>query len=167
MTTTRQQQVGQLLARLLLLQSAATSLWGQRALGAYAPEQQPGSLISDADYAGPNGGGGGGPGGSPAADECDPDMVGFELVSGYVYTAPKNLIESIPGSLMLTECLETCQANDSCQAVNYETGLCVLFSSNADSNPGKPAGLLLSRGGRRSRLTGRPDISPGISTLGP
>lgn len=101
--------------------------------GAIAAEQ-PGSLISDADYAGPNGGGGGGGGGS---DDCDPDMVGFELVTGYVYSAPKNLIESIPGSLMLTECLETCQANDSCQAVNYETGLCVLFSSNADSNPGE------------------------------
>ncbi|KAJ8682130.1 hypothetical protein QAD02_017922 [Eretmocerus hayati] len=71
------------------------------------------------------------------AEDCDPDMLGFELVTGYVYTAPKNLIETITGSLMLTECLETCQANDSCQAVNYETGLCVLFSSNADSNPGE------------------------------
>ena len=96
------------------------------------PPAQP--IISDADYAGPNGGGGG-------TDECDPDMVGFELVTGYVYSAPKNLIESIPGSLMLTECLETCQANDSCQAVNYETGLCVLFSSNADSNPGESPSL--------------------------
>lgn len=83
--------------------------------------------LSGPDYTGPSAG----------ADECDPEMVGFELVTGYVFTAPTNMLESIPGSLMLTDCLETCQANDSCQAVNYETGLCVLFSSNADSNPGK------------------------------
>ncbi|XP_043499819.1 uncharacterized protein LOC122522651 [Polistes fuscatus] len=82
--------------------------------------------VSGPDYTGPSAG----------ADECDPEMVGFELVTGYVYTAPTNMLESIPGTLMLTDCLETCQANDSCQAVNYETGLCVLFSSNADSNPG-------------------------------
>lgn len=37
---------------------------------------------------------------------------------------------------MLTDCLEACQANESCGAVNYETGLCVLFSSNADKLPG-------------------------------
>lgn len=85
------------------------------------------SALSGPDYTGPSAG----------SDECDPEMVGFELVTGYVYTAPTNMLESIPGTLMLTDCLETCQANDSCQAVNYETGLCVLFSSNADSNPGK------------------------------
>lgn len=85
------------------------------------------SAVSGPDYTGPSAG----------SDECDPEMVGFELVTGYVYTAPTNMLESIPGSLMLTDCLETCQGNDSCQAVNYETGLCVLFSSNADSNPGK------------------------------
>ena len=85
------------------------------------------SGASGPDYTGPSAG----------SDECDPEMVGFELVTGYVYTAPTNLMESIPGTLMLTDCLETCQANDSCQAVNYETGLCVLFSSNADNNPGK------------------------------
>lgn len=43
----------------------------------------------------------------------------------------------MPGTLMLTDCLEACQANESCGAVNYETGLCVLFSSNADKLPGK------------------------------
>lgn len=85
------------------------------------------SGASGPDYTGPSAG----------SDECDPEMVGFELVTGYVYTAPTNLLESISGILMLTDCLETCQANDSCQAVNYETGLCVLFSSNADNNPGK------------------------------
>ena len=97
-----------------------------------ADQQQPApsavpSGLSGPDYTGPSAG----------SDECDPEMVGFELVTGYVFTAPTNMLESIPGTLMLTDCLETCQANDSCQAVNYETGLCVLFSSNADSNPGK------------------------------
>lgn len=70
-------------------------------------------------------------------DDCDPEMVGFELVTGYVFSAPGNVLDSIPGTLMLTDCLETCQGNDSCQSVNYETGLCVLFSSHADSLPGK------------------------------
>lgn len=42
----------------------------------------------------------------------------------------------MPGTLMLTDCLEACQANESCGAVNYETGLCVLFSSNSDKLPG-------------------------------
>ncbi|KAL0274568.1 UNVERIFIED_CONTAM: hypothetical protein PYX00_002669 [Menopon gallinae] len=63
-------------------------------------------------------------------------MIGFELVTGYVFSAPTDLLDSLPGTLMLTDCLESCQANDTCQAVNYETGLCVLFGSNADSYPG-------------------------------
>lgn len=37
---------------------------------------------------------------------------------------------------MLTDCLEACQNNESCSAVNYETGLCVLFSTTADKLPG-------------------------------
>lgn len=69
-------------------------------------------------------------------DDCDPEMIGFELITGYVFSAPGNVLDSVPGTLMLTDCLETCQGNDSCQSVNYETGLCVLFSSNADYLPG-------------------------------
>lgn len=69
-------------------------------------------------------------------DDCDPEMVGFELITGYVFSAPGNVLDSIPGTLMLTDCLETCQGNESCQSVNYETGLCVLFSSTADILPG-------------------------------
>ena len=71
-----------------------------------------------------------------SAEECDPEMIGFELVTGYVFSAPLDVMDSLPGTLMLTDCLESCQTNDSCQAVNYETGLCVLFSSNADTYPG-------------------------------
>lgn len=64
-------------------------------------------------------------------------MTGFELVTGYVFTAPDDLLDSIPGTLMLTDCLEACHGNDTCYSVNYETGLCVMFSSNADAYPGK------------------------------
>jgi hypothetical protein len=70
-------------------------------------------------------------------DDCDPELIGFELITGYVFSAPGNVLDSIPGTLMLTDCLETCQGNDSCQSVNYETGLCILFSSNADVLPGE------------------------------
>ncbi|BES92748.1 PAN domain [Nesidiocoris tenuis] len=69
--------------------------------------------------------------------ECDPELLGFELVTGYVFTAPDDLLDSIPGTLMLTDCLEACHVNASCHSVNYETGLCVLFASNADNYPGK------------------------------
>lgn len=86
---------------------------------------------------GPSGPSGLGYTGPSGVEECDPDMIGFELVTGFVYSAPSDLLDSLPGTLMLTDCLEACQGNDSCQSVNYETGLCVLFKSNADSYPGK------------------------------
>lgn len=70
-------------------------------------------------------------------EDCDPEMMGFELVTGYVFTAPDDLLDSIPGTIMLTDCLEACQSNETCHSVNYETGLCVLFTSNADYYPGK------------------------------
>ncbi|KAI9577002.1 hypothetical protein GQX74_014369 [Glossina fuscipes] len=57
-------------------------------------------------------------------------------ISCYVFSAPDKLLDSLPGTLMLTDCLEACQGNETCQAVNYETGLCVLFSANADQLPG-------------------------------
>lgn len=75
-------------------------------------------------------------------EDCDPEMMGFELVTGYVFTAPDDLLDSIPGTLMLTDCLEACQSNESCHSVNYETGLCVLFTSNADYYPGIKTFLL-------------------------
>lgn len=42
---------------------------------------------------------------------------------------------TIPGVLKITDCLESCQNNVSCRSVNYETGLCILLSSSASSNP--------------------------------
>ncbi|XP_015788965.1 uncharacterized protein LOC107365903 isoform X2 [Tetranychus urticae] len=41
----------------------------------------------------------------------------------------------IPGSLELTQCLTYCQLNNSCKAINYETGLCVLLSTGATQRP--------------------------------
>jgi len=38
---------------------------------------------------------------------------------------------------MLTDCLAECSSNESCSALNYETGLCVLLSSSSDRLPGK------------------------------
>ncbi|XP_037726811.1 uncharacterized protein LOC119557880 [Drosophila subpulchrella] len=76
-------------------------------------------------------------GSSSSVDEdCEPDMIGFELITGYVLSAPSKQLETLPGTLMLTDCLEACQANESCSAVNYETGLCVMFRSTADQLPG-------------------------------
>lgn len=72
-----------------------------------------------------------------SVENCESDMTSFELVTGYVYTAPKDHLDSITGTLMLTDCLEACSGNETCYSVNYETGLCVLFSSNADANPGR------------------------------
>ena len=37
----------------------------------------------------------------------------------------------------LEECINKCSKDAKCLAVNYETGLCVLFSDSADSKPGK------------------------------
>ena len=47
------------------------------------------------------------------------------------------MLDSQPGTLMLTDCIDTCRANASCRSITYETGLCVLFSSNADGNDGE------------------------------
>ena len=55
----------------------------------------------------------------------------------YVYTAPSDMLDSQPGTLMLTDCIDTCARNSSCKSINYETGLCVLFSSSADDSEGK------------------------------
>lgn len=69
-------------------------------------------------------------------NDCPAEQVSFEIVTGYVYTAPADMLDSQPGTLMLTDCIDTCRSNSSCRAINYETGLCVLFSSNADDNAG-------------------------------
>lgn len=69
--------------------------------------------------------------------ECPEDFVSFEVVTGYVYTAPQDILDSQPGTLMLTDCIDTCRGNSSCKSINYETGLCVLFSSSAEEDQGQ------------------------------
>jgi hypothetical protein len=69
--------------------------------------------------------------------DCAPDQVSFEMLTGYVYTGPSDVLDSQPGTLMLTDCIETCRNNVTCKSITYETGLCVLFSSNADGNDGQ------------------------------
>jgi len=68
---------------------------------------------------------------------CSPESVSFEIVTGFVYTAPADMLDSQPGSLMLTDCIDTCRKNESCKSINYETGLCVMFSSSADDDSGE------------------------------
>ena len=71
-----------------------------------------------------------------AEPECPDEQISFEMVTGYVYTAPADMLDSQPGTLMLTDCIDTCRKNASCRSINYETGLCVLFASNADDGEG-------------------------------
>ena len=47
------------------------------------------------------------------------------------------MLDSQPGTLILNDCIETCRGNSSCKSINFETGLCVLFSSSADENKSK------------------------------
>lgn len=51
-------------------------------------------------------------------------------------SSSENMLDAVP-LLMLTDCLETCRNNATCSSVNYETGLCVLFSTSADKLQGK------------------------------
>jgi len=71
----------------------------------------------------------------PPPADCPPERVSFEMVTGFVYSSPAHMLDSLPGTLRVTDCLDTCRANLTCRAVNYETGLCVLFSSSAEENP--------------------------------
>ena len=73
---------------------------------------------------------------SDGQDDCPQDQLSFEMISGYVYTAPADMLDSQPGTLMLTDCIDKCRANATCKSINYETGLCVLFASSADENTG-------------------------------
>ncbi|XP_053203978.1 uncharacterized protein LOC128388582 [Panonychus citri] len=69
------------------------------------------------------------------SQSCRNGVPGFELVTGYAYTTSSDLMRLIPGSLELTQCLTYCQLNNSCKAINYETGLCVLLSTGATQRP--------------------------------
>lgn len=68
---------------------------------------------------------------------CAAKDVHFELVTGYVYTAPDDMLDSRPGTLMLTDCIDLCRRNATCKSANFETGLCVLFGSSEQEVPGE------------------------------
>ncbi|XP_050723631.1 uncharacterized protein LOC127002106 [Eriocheir sinensis] len=55
----------------------------------------------------------------------------FELITGFVYSSSKEIIDSRVGTLRLSECIEYCRESPRCRALNFETGLCVLFKSAA------------------------------------
>ncbi|XP_064477440.1 uncharacterized protein LOC135391215 [Ornithodoros turicata] len=76
------------------------------------------------------------------SSSCPNGYITFEVITGYVYTAPSDTIELKPGTLQLTECLNHCKRNKTCQSVNFETGLCVLFTSSATE---RPTGLSISQ----------------------
>ena len=76
-------------------------------------------------------------GGEGLPFSCSDQDIRFELITGYVYTAPDDMLDSRPGTLMLTDCIELCRRNSTCQSANFETGLCVLFGSSADAYPGR------------------------------
>lgn len=68
-------------------------------------------------------------------EECAAEDTTFELVTGYVLTAPEEIIDTLADTLQLSDCIETCRKNDTCQALNFETGLCVLFRTSALAAP--------------------------------
>lgn len=70
-------------------------------------------------------------------EECVAEDTTFELVTGYVLTAPEEIIDTLADTLQLADCIETCRKNDTCKALNFETGLCVLFRTSALEAPGK------------------------------
>ena len=63
--------------------------------------------------------------------ECSAQDTTFELRTGYVFTAPEEILDTRPDTLQLSECI------DACAALNFETGLCVLFRTNALDAPRK------------------------------
>ena len=39
------------------------------------------------------------------------DTVHFELVTGKVFTSPEDMLDSRPGTLMLTDCIDLCRSD--------------------------------------------------------
>ncbi|XP_065569020.1 uncharacterized protein LOC136032661 [Artemia franciscana] len=72
-----------------------------------------------------------------AQDDCDPENVLFELRTGYVLSAPGAVLDTKADTLILSHCIEACRNDPSCKALNFETGLCVLFANASQDLPGK------------------------------
>lgn len=69
--------------------------------------------------------------------DCPAEDATFELITGWMYSAPTDILETRAGTLQLAECVDACRQNLSCQAVNFETGLCVLFKSQVGEGKGQ------------------------------
>ena len=72
-----------------------------------------------------------------AESSCSTSDTTFELMTGYVFTSPAEILETKPDTLQLADCIDSCRANINCRALNFETGLCVLFKSSASVSPSK------------------------------
>ncbi|KAH7640262.1 hypothetical protein HUG17_7729 [Dermatophagoides farinae] len=59
-------------------------------------------------------------------------LITFELITGYVLTSPAETVTMMPGILQLSDCIDRCQKNQTCKALNFETGLCVLLTTAAN-----------------------------------
>ncbi|RWS27207.1 uncharacterized protein B4U80_09649 [Leptotrombidium deliense] len=68
-------------------------------------------------------------------DTCSKGYNSFELITGYVFSSPSETLATIPGTLQLTDCLNRCRNNSECQSINFETGLCIMFSASAIQRP--------------------------------
>ena len=66
---------------------------------------------------------------------CPHKYKKFEIITGYSYTNSLDSLATIPGSLELSDCLDKCRQNENCQAINFETGLCILLNSSAIEKP--------------------------------
>lgn len=73
--------------------------------------------------------------GAAAAFDCATQDTTFELMTGFVFTSPDEILETRPDTLQLGDCIDACRSSDSCRALNFETGLCVLFRSDALQTP--------------------------------
>ncbi|XP_015784540.1 uncharacterized protein LOC107362058 [Tetranychus urticae] len=67
--------------------------------------------------------------------DCSEGQWRFELITGHVFTSPSETMTMVPGTLQLTDCIAYCNRSETCKAINFETGLCIILTSSAQSQP--------------------------------
>lgn len=67
---------------------------------------------------------------------CPNGLLTFELSTGFIFkpTSAHETLSMMPSTLQLTDCLDYCLNNQSCLAINFEMGLCVLLATSAKQN---------------------------------
>jgi len=73
------------------------------------------------------------------ATSCPEEHTTFTILTGFVFRDPEAILTTKPGVLELGTCLSSCRLLPACRSVNYETGLCVTFSTSAKDRPGSLA----------------------------